>query len=469
MHTIVAIATALAKSAISIVRLSGADSLRIASRLLTPARSQSQSESHSPSNLDSPNLDSLNLEPRKAVLRSIYDSNGNMLDKAIIIYFQAPASFTGEDIVEIQSHGGLLIANEIVRSCLFFGASLARAGEFSMRALRNNKLDLVELEATLALINNTNTNLTKLLTRNLDGQLSRMLESIRTQILTIIAHLEVSIDYSEEDLDPTMLSQSLATLHSIEQQFQAVLDSSRHYQRLQHAKLCILGKPNVGKSSLLNLLLLQERAIVSDVAGTTRDTITSMLDICGNLVMLTDTAGVRTATDSIEQQGIERSLQSARESDILLCVFDSSKPMDSEDRAILDFIETQSDEGKSLLIVLNKSDLPRENFHDFGALPTITLNTKDSHHASALKERIASFLTMEIDSHTLIVTSSMQGALLESACVNLKAAATLLREGAIELASYELQQSLQSLGNMTSPYNVEEMLDSMFSQFCVGK
>ena len=441
MNTIVAISSALAKSAISIIRLSGDEALHIASKLLKKDA-----------------LENL-LIPRKATLHRIYNEKGEMLDKAIVIYFKSPKSFTGEDIVEFQSHGGILVANEILKACLAFGATLAKAGEFSMQALRNNKLDLVELEATLALINNTNTNLTKLLTRNMDGKLSEMLESVRQEILNIIAQIEVNIDYSEEDLDKDILSKSVSTLLSIQARFQAILDSSKHYQKLQDIKLCIIGKPNVGKSSLLNLLLMQDRAIVSDIAGTTRDTITAMLDICGNLVSL---------TDSIEMQGIEKSMKSARESEIILCVFDISKPMSKEDFEILDFLKSECS-NKSVLIVLNKNDLARQNTHDFTPFQTITLNTKDENNARLLKEKIANFLTMEIDNNTFVLTNATQSNLLESACKNLSIAKELLMNGSLELASFELHQSLQSIGSMTKPYDVEDMLDSMFSQFCVGK
>lgn len=473
MNTIVAISTALAKSAISIVRLSGDEALQIANRLLF-SNNYNNKNHNTCSNynltLSNENIAhdiNLKLIPRKATLCSIYNAKGDMIDKAIVIYFRSPKSFTGEDIVEIQSHGGILIAKEILNTCLEYGALLARAGEFSIRALRNGKLDLVELEATLALINNTNTNLTKLLTRNLDGQLSHLLESIRTQILTIIAQIEVNIDYADDDLDITILNQSLEILAKVIQRFELILDSSRHYHKLQNMKLCIIGKPNVGKSSLLNLLLMQDRAIVSEQAGTTRDTITAMLDICGNLISLTDTAGIRTSTDSIEMQGIERSFQSAKESDILLCVFDSSEYMDAQDFLIIDFLKQCKD--KCILIVLNKNDLAQKNTYNFSNFCVISLNTKDKLNAKLLKEKIATFLTMDIDNETFVLTSTMQSTLLESACKNLSAARQYLIDGILELASYELHQSLQAIGDMTKPYNVEDMLDSMFSQFCVGK
>ena len=457
MNTIVAISSGLTKNAISIIRLSGEDSLSIIKKLLEP-----KCNTNTDSTIMRP------LIPRKASLRCIYDTQGRMLDKAILIYFQAPYSFNGEDIIEIQSHGGIVLAQEILKTCLAYGATLAKPGEFSKRALLNGKLDMLELEATLALINNTNTNLTELLMRNLNGKCSKMLESVRLQILEIIAQIEVNIDYSEEDLDSNIIEHSMNILHDIISKFQAILESTKHYNKLQHIKLCILGKPNVGKSALLNLLLLQDRAIVSDIAGTTRDTITETIDIHGNLVSIADTAGIRTSDNDIEMQGIQRSFEYAKNSEIILCVFDISSKITSEDREILDFIHCNCND-KFVLIVLNKDDLESQIDYDFSCFNTIQINTKDIRNSQRIKQKINEFLTMEIHHDTLILTSNLQSNLLESAWHNLIHAKELLLRGELELSSYELTQSLQFLGQIIKPYDVEEMLDSMFSQFCVGK
>ncbi len=451
MDTIVAIATAHSKSAIGIVRLSGDKALDIALKLLK--RNTQKNE----------------IQPRIAKLCFIYDSKYNVIDKAILIYFKAPNSFTGEDIVEIQCHGGILIAQEILNTCIEFGAILAKAGEFSMRALKNGKMDLLEIETTIALINNTNTNLSKLLTRNLKGECTKLLESIRLKILEIIAQIEVNIDYSDEDLDSTILQNSLQTLTDIMKKFQSILESTKHYNKIQNIKLCILGKPNVGKSSLLNLLLMKDRAIVSEYAGTTRDAITELLDINGNLVCIADTAGIRDSKDYVESQGIERSFEYAKESDFLLCVFDLSKPMDLDDLKIIEFLKTDSIKDKFILIVLNKNDLEIKNKYDFTHFNTISLNTRDIKNRSILQDQISKFLIMDIDKDTLILTSITQSTLLESAQNNLYEASNFLQNGLIELASYELTQSLNNIAQMTKPYNIEEVLDSMFSQFCVGK
>ncbi|RDU66762.1 tRNA uridine-5-carboxymethylaminomethyl(34) synthesis GTPase MnmE [Helicobacter didelphidarum] len=461
MDTIVAISTALAKSAISIVRLSGKDSLRIVSNLLK----KQQGQIHTSQSL----CNDINLMPRQATLRNIYDEYGRMIDKAIIIYFKAPLSFNGEDIIEIQSHGGKLIAQEILRVCTYYGARLANAGEFSRRAFRNGKLDLLELDATISLINNTNANFTQLLARNLSGECSKMLDEIRLQIIEIIAQMEVNIDYSEEDLDENILEKSLQVLDNIIQRFSTILESTKHYNRLQNLKLCILGKPNVGKSSLLNLLLLRQRAIVSNLAGTTRDAISEIIDIGGNLITIIDTAGIRDSGDFIEQEGVKQSFEYAKQSEILLCVFDNSEPMEKEDFDILDFLSQDSLKDKFILVVLNKNDLIKKNTHDFTHFNTISINTKDIQNASLIKNKIQDILTMQIDQNTFILTNNTQRILLESALHNLQNAIISLQHFQIELVSFELTQALQSLGQITKPYNVEDILDSLFSQFCVGK
>lgn len=444
--TIVAISTALSKSAISIVRISGPNSLNIAKKL-TESKTT--------------------LKPRVATLRTIYDKNNQILDKVIMIYFKAPFSYTGEDILEIQSHGGVVIANEILQECTRMGARVALPGEFSKRALQNGKLDALQAQAVVSLINLTNANLRGLLTRNLNGDFSKMLESLRVKLLEIIAQIEVNIDYSEEELDSKILKDSLSTLQNIELKFKNIIESSSHYMKLQNLKLCILGKPNVGKSSILNLLLGKNRAIVSDIEGTTRDAISENIDICGTLVQLIDTAGIRKTKNKIENLGIEKSYEFAKDSDILLCVFDMSREFERQDFELLNFINSINH--KYILIILNKNDLEKKNSYDFSGFDTISINTKDSKFCDILKQKIAKIISMEISQDTLILTNALQLELLESSLNHIKNAKTFLQNNTLELASLELRETLQSLGTITKPYNVEEMLDSMFSQFCLGK
>ncbi|MWV61769.1 tRNA uridine-5-carboxymethylaminomethyl(34) synthesis GTPase MnmE [Helicobacter saguini] len=444
--TIVAISTALSKSAISIVRMSGNKALEIAYKLL---------------NSKTP------LSPRVATLRNIYDEKNELIDNAIIIYFKAPKSYTGEDLVEIQSHGGSIIANDILKMCLFYGATLAEPGEFSKRALKNGKLDLIKLDSIISLINSKNANFRALLTRNLCGKLESNLESVRVKLLEIIAQIEVNIDYAEEELDSNILNISLKNLQNIESNFKNIIDSTTKYNKLQNLNLCILGRPNVGKSSILNMLLNENRAIVSDIAGTTRDAISEYIDICGNLIKIIDTAGIRDSKDSIESQGIQKSFEFANKSDILLCIFDISSEMTKDDFKILEFLDSLHD--KFILIILNKVDLEHKNTYEFPNFEVLKISTKEASCANILKDKISQILTFNIDKDTLILTNHTQKLLLESALQNIQTAITLLPTNALELTSLELTNALQNISQITKPYNVEEMLDSMFSQFCVGK
>lgn len=456
-EVIVALASGTSKSAISIVRLSGQNALDIAYRFLKPQATGGLK------NQDSP------LVPRQASLREIYDSKGRLLDKGIVIYFKAPHSFTGEDVVEIQSHGSPLLARDILESAIDFGARLALPGEFSKRALVNNKLGLLELEATLALINNTNTNLTPLIARNLTGEGARLLNSSRETILEVVAQIEVNIDYSEEALDEGILAGALGRLDSLQKSFSAILESSASYARLQGLKLSIIGRPNVGKSSLLNLLLLRDRAITSDLAGTTRDVVTENLEIKGNVVSISDTAGIRAGEDEIEKEGIKRSLEEARESQILICVFDLSSPMQSEDYEVLEFLNQDSIKQKSIIVALNKSDLARKNTHDFSGFKPCFVSSKDIKSREILIDRIHTHLSLDIESETLVLTNTRQTSLLQAALNCIKKAPKLLENGELELASFELMQALREIAEITKPCDIEEVLDSMFSQFCVGK
>ena len=447
MDTIVAISTPLAKGAISIIRMSGEESASIAKKI---------------ANLP---LD-YHLQPRYARLSNLYDKDGILIDKAIMIYFKSPGSFSGEDIIEFQTHGGIIISQQILETCLHFGARIAKAGEFSYRALMNGKMDLVQLEATVAMINNNNINLAKLLTRNLEGKLSQLLEKSRTKILEVVAQIEINIDYADEDLDDNIISQALDNIESIIKSFDNILNATKQYHKLQNLKLCIIGRPNVGKSSILNLLLMKNRAIVSDISGTTRDIITEYIDINGNLISIADTAGIRQSNDIIESEGIKRSFEYAKDSDIILCVFDVSDGMQKEDLEILDLCKKLD---KIILVVLNKNDLSHVNNYDFSSFDTISINTKDDNNAKILRDKIADLITMQIDTQTLVLTNNTQITLLKDSLNHLKEAVNLLKNGNLELSSLELTNALKLIGNITKPYNVEDMLDSMFSQFCVGK
>ena len=330
--TIVAIATANGIGSISIVRVSGKDALPIA---LTISHQET-------------------FKPRLATLSSLYNSSNELIDEALVLYFKDPYSFTGEDIIEFQCHGGIAIANIIVQEVINRGARLANPGEFSKRAFLNGKIDLSKAEAISKLIEARSEDAVKLLARQLKGELSDFVEDIRKDLLFMLAYTEVNIDYAEEDLPADIYEQINDKLEIITGRLENTLQASKRREGLINGfKVAIIGKPNVGKSSLLNKLLNFERAIISDIAGTTRDTIEEEVKIGTHLIKIVDTAGIREASDVIEKIGIEKSLEAVEEADIVIALFDNSKIKDEEDEKILSIINKTN---KEKIVILNKCD-----------------------------------------------------------------------------------------------------------------
>ena len=338
-ETIAAIATAHGIGGICIVRISGEEALSIALSL-----------SHRSS-----------LRPRYATLVNLFDTSGEAFGEAILIYFKAPHSFTGEDVVEVQTHGGFTASSLALDAVLALGARIANPGEFSKRAFLNGKMDLSKAEAISDLINSRSQSAAKALARSLRGELADFVANLRAALVKTLAFVEVCIDYAEDDLpsdvlqnSQEMLSQNIASLEKITR-----ISRSRR-GLIEGFKVAIVGKPNVGKSSILNSMLSFSRAIVSDEAGTTRDLIEESLQIGTHLIRIVDTAGIRHSGSKLESIGISYSLRAASEADVILAVFDASREWDAEDAQILKILREQKD--KKIIYVLNKCDLPRK-FH----------------------------------------------------------------------------------------------------------
>ncbi|WP_298706744.1 tRNA uridine-5-carboxymethylaminomethyl(34) synthesis GTPase MnmE [uncultured Campylobacter sp.] len=338
-ETIAAIATAHGIGGICIIRISGKEALSIALGL-----------SHRSS-----------LRPRYATLVNLFDASGEAFGEAILIYFKAPHSFTGEDVVEVQTHGGFTASSLALDAVLALGARIANPGEFSKRAFLNGKMDLSKAEAISDLINSRSQSAAKALARSLRGELADFVANLRAALVKTLAFVEVCIDYAEDDLpsdvlqnSQEMLSQNIASLEKITR-----ISRSRK-GLIEGFKVAIVGKPNVGKSSILNSMLSFSRAIVSDEAGTTRDLIEESLQIGTHLIRIVDTAGIRHGGSKLESIGISYSLRAASEADVILAVFDASREWDAEDAQILKILREQK--GKKIIYVLNKCDLPRK-FH----------------------------------------------------------------------------------------------------------
>jgi tRNA modification GTPase len=442
--TISAIATANGIGSIAIIRLSGDKALAIA-KTLTKKQ---------------------NFSPRYASLTNVYNGQNELIDEAIVIYFKAPHSFTAEDIVEIQCHGGFIVAQSILKATLDAGARLAIAGEFSKRAFFNGRIDLSEAEAISQLIEAKSEDAAKILAQQMKGSLKEFIENVRDEIIHILAFSEVTIDYAEEDLPEDLVEQIQTKLNQLKKLLDKTLSASKSREGLmQGFRVAIIGKPNVGKSSLLNALLNYNRAIVSDIAGTTRDTIEEQVKIGTHLIRIVDTAGIREANDEIERIGIERSLEAIEQSDIVVALFDSSRVADDEDKEIARLLEEYK-EKKNIIVIKNKIDL-EEKFTLDSLVFDLELNSKDD--VSSLITQLENIMNVANSSDEVMLISSRQISAVEATIENIEEAFTPLQDQELEIFSFHLNEAVKEMASITRPFENDEMLDQMFGSFCLGK
>lgn len=435
---IVALATAYGVGSISIVRLSGPDSYNLALKICKKP-----------------------LTARYAHLRKLYSNDGALIDEAIVIYYKAPFSFTGEDVIEFQTHGGLVVANLIIDELLRLGARAANPGEFSKRAFLNGRMDLLKAESIQALINAKSSGAAKILSRILDGELGHFVNSLRDEIIRILAHVETCIDYADDDLPSNILDNTEIFLKSAINNLNKIIEISHSKHGLIDGyKVAIIGRPNVGKSSILNALLHYERAIISDIAGTTRDTIEEQIKIGSHLVRIIDTAGIRQSNEKIESIGIELSKKAANEADIVFCVFDGSDVCTADDIKILDFCKNLN---KKIFYVINKIDLGF-NFN----IPLQSIKISAKRNVDAIKIELEQYLNSQ-DIGEMMLISNRQIAACHNASLALSRAVGLLSQSELELFAYELNLAIKEIGSITKPVENSEILDSMFSNFCLGK
>jgi len=442
--TISAIATANGIGSIAIIRISGDDALAI-TKILTRNKT---------------------IEPRYATLTTIYDSEDTLIDEAIVIYFKAPHSFTAEHVVEIQCHGGFIVAQSILKATLNAGARLATPGEFSKRAFFNGRIDLSEAEAIAQLIEAKSEDAAKILAAQMKGSLKHFIEDVRDEIIHILAFSEVTIDYAEEDLPPDLVEQIKSKLDELYILLNKTLQASKSREGLmQGFRVAIIGKPNVGKSSLLNALLNFDRAIVSEIAGTTRDTIEEQVKIGTHLIRMVDTAGIREASDEIERIGIERSLEAIEQSDIVVALFDNSREDDDEDREIARLVSIAR-ESKEVIVIKNKIDL-QEKFSLESLSFDINLNSKDD--VTPLINALESIMDRSNSSDEIMLISSRQINAVEETMKNIQESFIPLQDQELEIFSFHLNEAVKEMASITRPFENDEMLDKMFGSFCLGK
>ncbi len=446
LDTIVAVATPTGSGGISIVRLSGKESLDIAKKITKKDT----------------------FMPRFAHLGMLHDSCDELIDEAIVIYFKNPNSFTGEDVVEFQTHGGDMVSSLIVDECIKNGARLANPGEFSKRAFINDKMDLTKAEAISALIDAKSKDAVKLLSKQLNGELKEFVDTIRDQLVEILAFIEVNIDYAEEDLPKDLEDQILKKLHDISQKLsQTLLSSSLREGMIDGFKISIIGKPNVGKSTILNRLLSFDRAIISDIAGTTRDTIEESLRVGTHLVKIVDTAGIREGREEIEKIGIERSIKSSYESDIILAIFDLSRPLDDEDEKIISLLEELKD--KDIIVIYNKSDKDSEVFDKTKLSDYKSLLFSKEHSIEEIVENIKTILDKQNYDDGLVLISKRQVDAVKVANDAIKESMSNLEIEELELFAYNINDAITAISSITKSFDRDEILDKMFGNFCLGK
>jgi tRNA modification GTPase len=450
--TIVALSTPPGRSGIGVIRLSGERSLDYVRALLDDA-------------LFSP-------ESHRATLRKIFDPQSReLLDRALITCFKAPHSFTGEDVAELSCHGSPVLLLHVVDALLALGARAADAGEFTLRALANQRLNLSQAEAVRDLIEAQTHAAVRQAARQLGGELSARLQPTKDALLEIIVPLESSLEFVEDDLPQLALERIGLQLTSLIQSLEDLAATFRAGRLLKDGlKVALIGRPNVGKSSVFNKLLSFDRAIVTEIPGTTRDSLSELLNIDGVPVLLTDTAGMREANDPVEHLGIERTRRAIADADLVLFVLDGSRPLVDEDKAIFrDIAESK------YLIVLNKSDLGSfdnlicAGIDDNSKRVVISAKTGEGFNAlrAAIMEPFEAGATTESE---ILITNARHFDLLRRAADALRSSRSLVVRGASEdLVLVGLYQSLRYLGEITGETTPEDVLSQIFATFCIGK
>ena len=452
--TIAAIATAQAPSAIGILRLSGPDTCAILDGVFCPKNGKPMSAQ----------------DGRNMVYGTLLDSAGRVIDNALCVLFRAPNSYTGEDCAEIHCHGSPIVLNEGLTSLFAKGARQAKGGEFTRRAFLNGRMDLIQAEAVVDLIDAETAEAARNAVGQLSGTLSRTVEEIYEALMAVVSRFYAVVDYPDEDIEDLQRAELLDTLRRSENKLQELLATFSRGKLLKSGvPTVILGKPNAGKSSLLNALLGYERAIVTDVAGTTRDTVEEKVRLDHVLLRLIDTAGIRETADSVEKIGVERSRVAAGKASLALLVLDGSAPLDAEDEAAIAVAEGVA----NLVVIVNKADLPRRI--DVGALAdrfdnVISLSAKTGEGITTLTDHITSLYPAGTTAQGELLTNARQADAVSRAWNAVREARSALRIGMTpDVVLSDAENALSALGELNGKSLREDLVATIFSRFCVGK
>ena len=399
--------------------------------------------------------------------------NNNIVDEVLVSYFKAPKSYTAENMCEINSHGGNYIVKKILDLCLKNGARLAEPGEFSKRAFLNGRIDLTQAESVIDLINAKSEREAKSGIKQLEGFLSEEIGKIKQEIMDVMIKIEVTIDYPEYDVEDATNAEIDTMLYSVKSKLEKLERSFDNGKLIKEGiKTAIIGKPNAGKSSLLNAILKEDRAIVTNIEGTTRDTIEEFVNINGIPLKLIDTAGIREAKDEVERIGIKKSKEIAKEADLIIAIFDSSKDFNKEDQEILDIAKS-----KKSIIILNKSDLENrvsadsEIFKDVKS-NIISISALNKIGIEDIFEEITKLFNLnEINlDNEVVITNLRQKNLISKAIESVNKAIKSLEEGMTsDIVAIFIKDILDDLGSITGEIATDEIIDEIFAKFCLGK
>lgn len=459
--TIVALATPTGRSGIGVIRLSGADALSVAIRLTGRQTG---------------------FEPRHAHLVTLQDSDGEALDEAIVTYFMRPRSFTGEDVIEISCHGSPVLLRQVIDICLAQALRVAEPGEFSLRALANGRMNLAEAEAIRDLIDSQTVASARQAVRQMRGEFSHQLQPIKDELLDVIVILESALEFVEDDLPETQGESIKTKLGEIAKEIDKIAATFKAGKLIRDGlRVALVGRPNVGKSSLFNALLGSDRAIVTDIAGTTRDQVHERFTIGDIPISLIDTAGLRDTTDTVESIGVERSRRTMADADVVLVLLDAAEDLTTEDQEIIDSVRDVPH-----LIVLNKSDKPEaisvseltstfirkaSNLREAHGPKIIATSAKTGSGLDQLQLAIAEpFSPQDASSNGFLVTDARHFDLLVRSADEVRHSIDLLEQRqSEEIVLVGLHNALRYLGQITGETTTEDMLTRIFSTFCIGK
>lgn len=458
-NTIVAIATATGIGSIGIIRMSGKDCFDILNKIFIPKNSKVKIKD----------------VPGYTIKYGyiINSENNEKIDEVLVSFFKGPKSYTTEDMCEINSHGGTVVEQKILEQCLLNGAELAEPGEFTKRAFLNGRIDLSQAESVMDIINAKTDKEAKASLNQLEGKLSNDIHDIQADLLDIMADIEASIDYPEYDVEETTNEKALSILNKIKQKLIKLESSFNEGKILKDGvKTVIVGKPNAGKSSLLNIMLNEERAIVSDFAGTTRDTIEEFIKIQDVPLKIVDTAGIRKTDDKIEAIGVQRSIKAINDADLIIAIFDQSEELSKEDFEILNLIKN-----KKTIILLNKSDLSQKNTEMINYMSKInkTVIQASMRTKMGIEELYATIVNMfriiEIDiGNETIITNVRHKNQIHKAIQSIdKAIVSVNNKMPIDIVAVEIKQALEELSSITGDNVSEDIINEIFSKFCLGK